>query len=223
MTNYKEFRFSKINSPQFSHIKLLIFWVIYGIMFLFVERIYEVDFYIPMHSPLDDLIPFCEFFVIPYMYWFVFLVGTLAYLFFFDIPAFRRMMYFIIVTYSVTMVIYLLFPTCQNLRPVEFERDNIFTLFISHFYNFDTNTNVCPSIHVIGSFAAMFGMLDSKCFSAKGWRVYAVLTTVVISLSTVFLKQHSVWDVFLALPLCAIAYVVIYRMKGDNNVRTEGN
>lgn len=28
-----------------------------------------------MHCPLDDRIPFCELFLIPYLFWFIFLVG----------------------------------------------------------------------------------------------------------------------------------------------------
>lgn len=48
------------------------------------------------------------------------------------------------------MLIYLVFPTCQDLRPTQFARDNILTRFVAWFYNFDTNTNVCPSIHVLG-------------------------------------------------------------------------
>ena len=68
--------------------------------------------------------------------WFVFLIGTLVYTFFVDVPAFRRMMYFVIVTYTITVLIYLFFPTCQNLRPEAFVRNNLLTRFIELFYSF---------------------------------------------------------------------------------------
>jgi len=42
-------------------------------------------------------------------------------------------MKYIIITYTVTIIIYLLFPTCQELRPTQIERDNILTRFIVSF------------------------------------------------------------------------------------------
>lgn len=73
----------------------------------------------------------------------------------YDIDSFQRMMKYILLTYTIAIVTYLIWPTCQELRPVSFERDNFLTRFIAGFYQFDTNTNVCPSIHVIGSLAVM--------------------------------------------------------------------
>ena len=102
------------------------------------------------------------------------------------------MMQFIIVTYGLTLLIYILFPNCQQLRPVVFERDNVFTHIMAAYYQFDTNTNVLPSLHVIGSVAVMFAAWDSKHFSTRGWKIIFFLVTVWISISTVFLKQHSV-------------------------------
>lgn len=101
----------------------------------------------------------------------------------------------------------------QNLRPAAFERDNVLTRFMAGFYQFDTNTNVCPSLHVIGSFAAMFGGWHTKRFSTPVWRTVLVVLTVLISISTVFLKQHSVLDIPPALALSLIAYVLVYHTK----------
>ena len=35
-----------------------------------------------MHSSLDDMIPFNEYFVIPYLLWFAYVTAAIAYLFF---------------------------------------------------------------------------------------------------------------------------------------------
>lgn len=212
-TDLRKFRFSRLNTDEFRHMKLLLFWPVFGLLFTFVERFYKVQYYTTMHCALDDAIPFCEWFLIPYLFWFIYLIGTLVYTFFFDVYAFKRMMYFIIITYSVTMLIYFLFPTCQNLRPAEFLRDNALTRFISWFYRFDTNTNVCPSIHVLGSVAAMFGLLDCRRLQKPLQKLLFIVLCVLICISTVFMKQHSVLDVMAALPLCAIAYPICYRTK----------
>jgi len=166
-----------------------------------------------MHCALDDLIPFNEWFLIPYLFWFVYLIGAVAYTFFFDVPGFRRMMHFVMITYSATLLIYFLFPTCQMLRPEVFPRDNVLTRFIAGFYVFDTNTNVCPSLHVIGSLAAFFAFWHTPIFSTRGWRIASGIAAFFISISTVFMKQHSVLDVLAALPLCAIGYYFAYVHK----------
>lgn len=119
-------------------------------------------------------------------------------------------MKFIMASYSAAMLIYILFPNCQELRPLTFERDNIFTRFLAGFYQFDTNTNVCPSIHVIGSVAVMLAAWNSKHFSKPGWRIIFCAAAFLISISTVFLKQHSLLDIFAAIPICVITAAVIY-------------
>ena len=154
----------------------------------------------------DDWIPFNEWFLIPYLFWFVFLVGMLIYTLLYDTEAFRRMMHFIILTYSAAILAYLVWPTCQDLRPASFPRDNLLTAFIAGFYQFDTNTNVCPSIHVIGSLAVMFTAWHCRGLAHWGWKLAFTLTAVLICASTLFIKQHSALDILAALPICLIAY-----------------
>ena len=218
--DYRQFRLRKLNTPEFSHVWLLLFWPVFGLLFSYAERFYPVAHYFEMHCALDDLIPFNEWFLIPYLFWFVYLVGAVVYTFFFDVPGFRRMMRFVMITYTVTILIYLLFPTCQMLRPEVFPRDNLLTRFIAHFYAFDTNTNVCPSLHVIGSFAALFAFRYAPVFSARKWRIASAIAAFLICISTVFMKQHSILDVLAALPLCAIGYYFAYR-KAPNRAKNK--
>lgn len=112
--DYRQFRLSKLNDESFRHLKLLLFWPIYGFFFYFVEKLYSPVRYYPMHCALDDMIPFCELFLIPYLAWFLCIVGMLLYTMLYDIGAFKRFMYFIILTYSVTIVIYLIFPPASS-------------------------------------------------------------------------------------------------------------
>lgn len=216
VVDYRKLRFSNLNSPEFRHVKLLLFWPIYGLLFMFVERFYPVEHYYAVHCSLDDVIPFCEYFVIPYTFWFIYMGGMVLYTFLYDIDAFKKMMKFITLTYSVTIFIYLIFPTCQELRPTQFERDNIFTQIVASYYQFDTNTNVCPSIHVIGSLAVMSAGLHAKNLQRPGWKIAFVVSAVLICLSTVFLKQHSAIDVVAALPLCAAAYYLCFAKQSLN-------
>ncbi|MBQ7801035.1 MAG: phosphatase PAP2 family protein [Oscillospiraceae bacterium] len=210
MVDYRRLRPNNLTSPEFRHLFLLLFWIAFGICFASAERLIPRAVWHPVWCPLDDKIPFCEWFFIPYMFWFVFLVGMHLYLLLFDIPAFRRFMYFIMVTYSVTMVVYILYPTCQELRPAVFPRDNFLTRHVAGFYEFDTNTNVCPSLHCVGSMAVAFAAWDTERFRKPGWKFAFTATALLISVSTVFVKQHSVIDVLWAWLLCGAAYVIVY-------------
>lgn len=210
MVDYKKFSLKKINDEEFHHIKYLLYWPFYGLMFLILERFVKADYHY-MHSFFDDLIPFCEYFIIPYYFWFVYLIGMLCYTFFFDTKNFSKMMKYIIITYSAAIFIYIIYPNAQNLRPESFERDNVFTDIVKFLYVFDTNTNVCPSIHVLGSMAVMFASFECEKFKSFFWKSVFVICCVLISVSTVFLKQHSVTDIFAALILGIFAYPFAFK------------
>ena len=211
VVDYRGFRPRLINEPEYRHLKLLLYWPVYGLLFWYVERFYPVEHYYSVRCPIDNMIPFNELFLIPYLFWFVFLTGMLLYTLLCDVECFRKMMKFIIVTYSAAILTYFLFPTCQDLRPETFPRDNILTRFIEGFYAFDTNTNVCPSIHVIGSIAVLFAAWNTERFSGPGWRAAFTAATVLICVSTLFMKQHSFVDVAAALPVCAVGYFLSFK------------
>lgn len=211
--DYRKLRPWNLCSKDYRHILLLLYWPLYGLVFWFAEQVHQVDYYFPMYCFLDDYIPFNEWFVIPYMHWFVFLIGAHVYTFFADVPVFKKLMYCIIVTYSASLVIFFLFPNCQLLRPESFERDNALTRFMADFYEFDTNTNVFPSLHVIGSWASLFALWNAKGLRGPVWRTVNVVSAVLISISTVFLKQHSILDIFGAIPVCVLGYFLAFRRK----------
>ena len=216
---YRELRLHNLRSTKYKHLFLLLYWPLFGLIFLSLERIVPAVWqaisgselvYQEVVSVMDAYIPFCEWFVLPYYFWFVFLVGMLLYGLLFDIQAFRDYMWFVILSYSVTAVIYCVYPNMQALRPVEFPRDNLLVDIVRNLYDFDTNTNVCPSIHVLGSLAVCFAGLKSERLRGVGWKLFFIISTVLISLSTVFLKQHSIIDVWAALLLGAICYPFVF-------------
>ena len=213
---YRDFHFKRLKDSDFSHVWLLLYWPIYGILFIFVERFYSVTEYHITHFVLDDMIPFNEIFLVPYLLWFIYIAGMLILTFFFDIEGFKRMMKFIILTYTVAIAVYIIYPTCQNLRPTVFTHDNIMVSLVKKLYLIDTNTNVCPSIHVFGALAAMFTSWNSKALPNKLWRGLSTGISFLICLSTVFIKQHSILDVLAALPLSLFAYYLFWKKDSHN-------
>ena len=139
VVDYKTFRLSKIREPQFRHLLFLLGWVGYFILYFLTENFIPYEKCYPVHCWLDDVVPFCEYFVIPYVGWYLLIVGSLIYFALYNPKNFENMSKFIIVTQVVAMVIYILFPTRQDLRPEMFPRENIFTGILGLIYRFDTN------------------------------------------------------------------------------------
>ena len=78
-------------------------------------------------------------------------------------------------------------------------------------YAADTNTNVFPSMHVVGTLAAVIGIFDSRSASLGAkWGVAAL--GVLINASTVLVKQHSVLDILAGIALYALVYLAVYRL-----------
>lgn len=216
---YKDFNFKNITSSKYRHLFLLLFWPVYLTAFVLTEKLVTPIY--DIHCPLDDLIPFCEFFVIPYVLWYALLAFVSLYTLFFDIPSFKKFYTFLSVTCVITFAIYIIFPNMQNLRPTEFARDNILVDVMKNLYAIDTNTNVCPSIHVIFSLGMLFTLWNSKHFNSFIWRTVAIIVTVFICLATVFLKQHSVIDIITGVALSVVVFGIISLKFKVNNKKSK--
>lgn len=211
VVDYREFRFSKLKDPRFSHLILLVGWVVYFAMYFLTENLIPVENCHVMHCALDDIIPFCEWFVLPYVFWYLLIVFSLGYFALYDIDSFKKLQTFIIITQAVAMIIYIVYPSCQNLRPAEFPRDNILTDCVGLLYAFDTNTGVCPSLHCAYSIGIASVWL--KAPNVK-WYSKALITVfcALICLSTMFIKQHSAIDFFAAIPVCILAEILVFKV-----------
>ena len=210
VVDYRQFRLSRLNDPQFSHLKLLLGWVGYFALYFLTENLIPRENCYVVHSPLDDLIPFCEYFIIPYVFWYALIVISLLYFLLYNVESFKKLQTYIIITQVAAMAIYILFPNRQDLRPAEFPRENIFTEIISWLYAFDTSTNVCPSLHVAYSLGIASVWIKEKGVS-RWWKAFVVVAVILICLSTAFIKQHSIVDAFAALPICAAAELILFR------------
>ena len=211
--DYSQFRPQKINDPEYAHLKLLWGWVFYFAGYVLTERWIPYDRCTVIYSPLDDLIPFCEYFIIPYVLWYALVAGSLLYFLLFSIKSFKNLQKYIIITQIVAMVVYITFPNRQDLRSESFSRNNLFTQMVGLLYSVDTSTNVCPSMHVAYSVAIASVWTKEKDVH---WAVKAaiVIFVVLVCLSTVFLKQHSVVDGFAAIVVCLFAEWWVFRKKG---------
>jgi membrane-associated phospholipid phosphatase len=182
-----------------------------GLYFYLLERIALPPRYI-LYSPLDDLIPFTSAFIIPYVIWYFYVAGMGVILFFKDSDEFVRFAAFLSSGMLIACIIYTLWPNGQMLRPDLSSPLGPLEALIQLLYTIDTPTNSSPSIHVVYSIAT-HGALTR--FNRKYWQSRVVHATslilaILIILSTVFVKQHSVICVVSGLLMALILYAIIY-------------
>ncbi len=193
----------------------LIYAVFYMVCFYALEHRANVDFHI-IHTPLDDYIPFCEYFIVPYIFWFVYML--IAILFFIFINPNRREYYQMVFSLGTGMTMFLiisyLYPNGLDLRPQNLVHGNLFTDVVILLYRHDSPTNVFPSIHVFNSLAIHTAIARSKMLDQDQWIKWAsfILTLAIIA-STLFLKQHSVLDVIGGIILALITYFIFYKSR----------
>lgn len=208
---------------------ILLYWPIHMIWYELL-RILNPDAskVLIIESALDKKIPFCEWFVIPYYSWYLCIAAILLY------PLFRSKREFIRASLLLIgcMVLPMIFCTvCPNgidvsLRP-DFEslgRDNIATRLVQLIYIADSPPrNVMPSMHVSVSWAMFFAILQSKLMLKKPiFKALSFIWCVAISLSTVFIKQHSILDVFAGIGTAVIVFIlVLFAEKSYNKKKAK--
>ena len=196
---------------KYKHAWVLSYFIIYLIWFFSLEK-FIVDYH-PVYIKLDDLIPFNEWFVIPYVIWFGYIFLTVAFLFFNSAQDFYKCTAFLFIGMTICLIIYTIWPNGQNLRPDldTLGRDNILIDIVRLLYSNDTSTNVCPSIHVFNSIGAHIAISRNATLKKYKWiSPVSFILMVLICLSTVFLKQHSAFDIITGVMLGFIMYMLVY-------------
>ena len=186
--------------------------VFYIVMFHFLEQRY-VPYYHVLHTAFDDMIPFCEFFIVPYLLWFPYMLFTVLYFIFRkgDHKEYYQLCCNMIMGMTIFLIVSWLFPNMQQLRPSVFPRDNVFTDAVRALYRTDTPTNILPSIHVFNSLAIHIAITtSSRLQGKKGLRTASLCLTTLIILSTMFLKQHSLIDVCVGMTMALFGYELFY-------------
>jgi membrane-associated phospholipid phosphatase len=195
---------------KYKHAWVFLYAFIYMPWFLYLENHVTTGYHI-IHTKIDEMIPFVEFFIVPYYLWFAFVAVTVLYFFFTDVPEFYKLVTFLFSGMTIFLIISTFFPNGLMLRPDTFARDNIFVDMVKMLYRADTATNVFPSIHVFNSIGV--GIAISRSQALKKYpkvQLSAYILSGSIILATMFLKQHSVVDVLGAVIMSIVLYQVVY-------------
>lgn len=193
---------------------MFLYAAIYFPWFVYLEnRILSPRRYTWIHMQLDDYIPFCEYFIIPYFIWFAYVSVVLTSCLFTDEKEYLHNCAFLFTGMTIFLIVSTVFPNAHKLRPQEFADPNFFTGLVTRLYGIDTASNLFPSIHVYNSIGAHLAVTHNEVLKKKRWLRYSSFVICVsIILSTVFLKQHSIFDVLTAFAMAFILYPLVYKV-----------
>ncbi len=160
---------------------------------------------------IDDKVPFIPFFVVFYILaypsWFIspFVMAKL--------PKKDYFNWLIsgLILYIVFFAIYIIIPTTIS-RPTV-ENDDIFNWLVNIIYINDTPsrpTNLFPSLHCELSIMCYIGVAGKKVFP-KWYRITLFVLMILVCLSTQFIKQHYIVDLFASLSLTLIVYLLVHK------------
>ena len=186
--------------------------LLYLIAVYIVPEHLVVDTYTNTAVPFDACIPFFAPAVTFYVLWFPLMFFFGLWLLFKDGRNFRRYMCALCICMTVSGAIYLLWPNGQDLRPDLSQPGNFFEWLLGGLYDIDTNTNVLPSLHVSCSMIVVFCTWMTPSIRRVRPKAILSLMSVLISASTVFVKQHAIIDLaagaILGFLCAALAYLL---------------
>lgn len=195
---------------RYRHGWILSYVLIYLVWFAYLERTVTRRFHV-VHMAVDDYIPFIEIFIIPYLLWFAYVAAAVVYFFFKNVQDYYKLCIFLFVGMTVFLIVSTVYPHGHYLRPRVFERDNIFVTLVKALYMVDTPTNLFPSIHVYNSIGVHLAVMHSEQLKEKKWiRRGSCILMISIIASTMFLKQHSVFDVITGCIMAIVMYTLVY-------------
>ena len=199
---------------------VVVYMIIYLTGFTLIEHWNRLH-YTVIHNAADDLIPFVPVFVIPYLLWFPYVLCFGLFLLKYNEEAYHRLATTLAFGMTVFIFVSVIFPNIHLMRPETMPADNVFTRMVSMLYMADTPTNLTPSIHVFNSLAIIASAWNwdwrtdaGHVFTSKVrgfWRFFLTVLGLMITLSTMLIKQHSFSDVVIAAGLFLFTYVLVYR------------
>ncbi|MCC6277267.1 MAG: phosphatase PAP2 family protein [Oligoflexia bacterium] len=130
----------------------------------------------------------------------------LAILYVTDPAMIKRMMFTFFGASNVAFVFFVFFPV-TIVRP-EFEAFRLIDLPLKFIYVLDQPINCFPSLHVTYAFLTAFFVADARRDLA--WRV--LVWAIIISISTLTVKQHYAWDVIAGYFLARLGHLVQARL-----------
>lgn len=180
--------------------------LVFGInaVIYFLIKSFISDFHL-IGSSLDDKIPFIPIFIIPYSIWYPFIIISYFFVFKNSKDKFKRLISVTIFALLIAYACFIIYPTMVN-RPIVDSYNSLSSLLLYLTYKLDVPVNCFPSCHCLLSFITMYFVTFDKDMN-KYFRVTVGIISILIVLSTLFVKQHVIIDVLGAFVISTILFI----------------
>lgn len=153
---------------------------------------------------IDGFIPLINGFVIPYLFWFVYIPLIIIILALTDNENYYQLLTAMVGSTLAAILIFYLYPTTVP-RP-EVAGTDALSRLLKLVYGMDNPYDCLPSLHVLYTFLTTAFFFKGR--PNKTAKYMAFICCVLICLSTIFIKQHYILDVIAALMLGSVFYFI---------------
>ncbi|SEA52452.1 PAP2 superfamily protein [Oribacterium sp. KHPX15] len=157
--------------------------------------------------PIDRMIPTIPAFFIPYAMWWIIFPGALVFFLFWGTKNdFLKLCFILFGGYTICMIVYTIWPNGLALRE-PLESTDLFSTAVNWLRSIDPPRNVCPSMHVSSTIAIDLVVRECRYIKLRYKNIETIIA-VLICLSTMFIKQHSVVDVVLGWAMSVLLWFI---------------
>ncbi|WP_336764217.1 phosphatase PAP2 family protein [Paenibacillus sp. USHLN196] len=180
--------------------------------------------FVVLDSSLDRIIPYVPAMSIPYLGWYPFVFGVLAYLCAKDRLTYYRVLLSMNICVWICYLIYFNFQTMVP-RP-ELTGTGLGASVLGWLYSQDRPYNCFPSIHSLHSYLVMRAVLSVPSIR-KPIKILIAAGAATIIVSTLMIKQHVIYDALGAVilgefVLTIVTGLALYRRRRKESKWTEG-
>ena len=206
-----------IKKIDFKVILASILLVAFQSIIFFLTKPFIHDPYI-LGSILDNTIPYVPHFIWIYIFWYFMLFAVPYYI----ASKSKVSLYKYITTYLITTIIagliFVLFP--NSVIRADITGTDIANKLVSIIYKMDTPAiNCLPSIHCLFSYLFILAVFDAKKSTSNLMKTIITILSILVILSTLFIKQHVIYDAVASLILAITIWIIVDKTKIYNIFR----
>ena len=155
--------------------------------------------------------PLIKIFVYPYNLWYPFIILNMFIIYKYDKNKFGSLITTMLITTIMANITFIIYPSMM-IRP-NIEITNLTTWLLDYTYKIDTPAvNCLPSMHCMFCFVTNYYIINSKNININK-KILITISSSIIVLSTLFIKQHIIEDAILALIYTTLAIIITYINK----------
>ncbi len=200
-----------LNKINFKVILICVLLVVFQCVIFFVSKLFVVNPY-TLGSPLDKAIPYIPHFIWIYVFWYFMLFAVPYYIASHSPKSLYKYIATFIITTIIAGIIFILFP--NTVIRATITQNDIANRLVALIYSLDTPPiNCLPSIHCLYSYLFILAVFDAKNETSTIMKVVITILSILVVLSTLFIKQHVIYDALASLLLAVSIWIIVSKTK----------